>query len=431
MLDRIKRLNPHLQCYVHVAEESALRAADSATEELQRGFDRGPLHGVPISIKDIFFDKSFPTTAGMSTIPPSWRANDAIAVARARAAGAIILGTTVTTEGVFSGYRPGQTPPRNPWQDDFWPGASSSGPAVATAAGLCFGAYGSDTGGSVRFPAAANGITGIKPTWGRVPRTGTAPLAPSLDHIGTFGRNVVDADILLSVVEGYHRTDSTSLREVNNRPPSRQNLSGLRVGVDPSLEAALPTDVSEALQRAVQLMEDLGAQVVKVAFPDVVAATQAWETIASVEAMIAHSETYPAAEDQYGSELKVLLRKGREQTTAQLAAAEAHRVILKLALDDLFRSIDFFVCPAFPGQIPTLEEWDRAADEHSGSIARLTAPINLAGTPTVTLPIETDSRSMPIGLQICGPAESDGSLAIWAQTIQSRSVWHLSHPKTN
>lgn len=431
LLDRIERLNPYLQCFVHVAEESALYAADVACEELRQGLDRGPLHGVPIAIKDIFFDDLLPTTVGMLSIPGSWGRNTASVLDRARAAGAVILGTTVTTEGVFSGYRPGLSAPRNPWHRDFWPGASSSGPAVATASGLCFGALGSDTGGSIRFPAAANGIAGIKPTWGRVPRTGTAPLAPSLDHVGTFGRNVADADILLSVVEGHDPADPTSLQKIHQRPPARQNLTGLRIGVDPNFSAVMPSDVSAAMSGALHLMEDLGAEVVNSEFPDVMAATDAWETIASVEALAAHSETYPSKADQYGSELSVLLEKGAAQSAAKLAAAEAHRVRFKRSLDDLFGPIDFFVCPAFPGRIPTLDEWNGAADEHSGSIARLTAPFNLAGTPTVTFPIGSDSRSMPIGLQICGPAGSDGSIAVWSQTIQSRSVWHLKHPKTS
>jgi amidase len=197
-LDRIAMLDGTLASYAVVTAERAMAEAREAEADIVASRYRGPLHGVPLAVKDLFWTCDVPTAAGM-TIHKRFRpTEDATAVRRLREAGAVLLGKLQMTEGAYSDHHPEITPPRNPWNADYWPGISSSGPGVAVAAGLCFGALASDTGGSIRWPSAANGLTGIKPTWGRVSRHGVFDLAPSLDHIGP--RSVADAAALLAAV---------------------------------------------------------------------------------------------------------------------------------------------------------------------------------------------------------------------------------------
>ena len=201
-LDRIAALDGELGSYVHVMAETAMVQAEVAQAEIAAGRYRGPLHGVPIGLKDLFWTKGV-STAGGTAVHRNYRPDkDASVVQRLNQAGAVILGKLQLTEGAYSDHHPSVTPPKNPWNADYWPGISSSGPAVATAAGLCYGALASDTGGSIRWPCAANGLTGLKPSWGRVSRYGMFELAATLDHVGTIARSAADAGAMLGVVAG-------------------------------------------------------------------------------------------------------------------------------------------------------------------------------------------------------------------------------------
>jgi len=210
-LDRIATLDGRLASYAHVTAERAMDEARAAEADIIAGRYRGPLHGIPLAVKDLFWTEGMPTSAG-TTIYKSFRpAEDATAVRRLREAGAVLLGKLQMTEGAYSDHHPAITSPRNPWNADYWPGISSSGPGVAVAAGLCFGALASDTGGSIRWPSAANGLTGLKPTWGRVSRHGVFDLAPSLDHVGPMARSVADAAAILTAVAGADPADPTAV----------------------------------------------------------------------------------------------------------------------------------------------------------------------------------------------------------------------------
>jgi amidase len=210
-LARIAALDGELGSYVHVMAESAMAQAEAAQAELAAGQYRGPLHGVPIALKDLFWTKGHPTAAG-SIIHSHYRPDhDASVVRRLNEAGAVVLGKLQLTEGAYSDHHPSVTPPKNPWHSDYWPGISSSGPAVATAAGLCYGALASDTGGSIRWPCAANGLTGLKPSWGRVSRYGMFELAATLDHVGPIARSAADAGAMLGVIAGSDPEDPTAV----------------------------------------------------------------------------------------------------------------------------------------------------------------------------------------------------------------------------
>ncbi len=200
LLERIEMVDCFLGSYATVMATQALADARRSDQEIAAGRARGPLHGVPVAVKDLLWTADAPTSHGM-TIFKSYKASeDATAVRRLREAGAVVLGKLQMTEGAFGSHHPQIRPPVNPWGATLWPGVSSSGAGVATAAGLCFGSLGTDTGGSIRFPAAANGITGLKPTWGRVSRYGAFGLAPSMDHVGPMTRSAADAGAVLQVI---------------------------------------------------------------------------------------------------------------------------------------------------------------------------------------------------------------------------------------
>jgi amidase len=232
-LDRIARLDGKLKSYTHVMGSSALEQADAADKEIAKGKVRGPLHGVPIAVKDLCWTKDAPTAAGMKIYRNNRPGEDATVVTRLKEAGAVILGKLQLTEGAYADHHPDIDPPRNPWDATLWPGASSSGSGVATATGLCYGSLGSDTGGSIRFPSAANSVTGLKPTWGRVSRYGVFELAATLDHIGPMARTAVDCGAILGAIAGADPKDPTAVLEpVPDYLDLNGSLRGTRIGVD-------------------------------------------------------------------------------------------------------------------------------------------------------------------------------------------------------
>ena len=211
LLERIERLEPSLHAYATVMAATALESAKRAEAEIAAGSYRGPLHGVPVAVKDLCYTKGVPTMGGMAIYRDFVPDFDATVVKRLDQAGAILLGKLNLTEGAMVGYHPDFEVPRSPWDPDLWPGASSSGSGVATAAGLCFGSLGTDTGGSIRYPSQTAGIVGLKPTYGRVSRHGVLPLAPSMDHVGPMTRRVADAAAMLQVIGGPDPNDPTTL----------------------------------------------------------------------------------------------------------------------------------------------------------------------------------------------------------------------------
>ncbi len=220
MLDRIARVDPQLKSYATVMTDQALADARTALQEIEAGHYRGPLHGVPIGIKDLCFTRGVRTMGGTAVLKNFIPAFDATVVSKLRSAGAVILGKLNLSEGAAAGYNPSFDVPLNPWRADRWPGISSSGSGVATVAGLCFASIGTDTGGSIRDPASANGVVGLKPTYGRVSRYGVLAMARSLDHVGCLARTVADAAIMFDAIAGSDPQDPTSLLNEPNQPPS-------------------------------------------------------------------------------------------------------------------------------------------------------------------------------------------------------------------
>src|ERR1700759_1327634 len=277
MLGRIEQLDGKLKSYAYVMAESALAEAATAEKEIAAGKVKGPLHGVPIAVKDLCWAKGAPAAHGM-TIHRDFRpTEDATVVARLKEAGAIILGKLQQTEGAYADHHPKIYPPKNPWNEDLWSGASSSGSGSATAAGLCFGSLGTDTGGSIRFPSAANGITGLKPTWGRVSRYGAFELAATLDHIGPMARSAADCGAMLGTIAGRDPKDTTAvpLPVPDYLARLSGDLRGVVIGVDRRWTSEGTDEAaSKVLAEGLRVATDLGAKIKDITFPDAKAAIE-------------------------------------------------------------------------------------------------------------------------------------------------------------
>lgn len=432
-LDRIDALDHELGSYVHVMPETAIAEAKAADAEIANGQYRGPLHGVPIALKDLFWTKGIPTAAG-TTLHRDFRpGEDATVTRRIRDAGGVVLGKLQLTEGAYSDHHPLVTPPRNPWNRDYWPGISSSGSAVATAAGLCFGSLGSDTGGSIRWPCAANGLTGLKPSWGRVSRHGTFELAATLDHIGPIGRSAVDAGVLLGVIAGHDPNDPTSL--LNPVPDylaaAARDVRGLRIGVDAAWNGE---DVDVATQHvladAIDAFRALGAHTVNVRFPDVEQAIADWTPNCAVEAAVAHEATYPVRKNEYGPILGSLLEAGRALSGLDYQKILLRRLALRGQVTALFETIDLLLIPVHPFAPLTLA-MIRTLGEQPDLIAKLqryTCPFDMTGHPTITLPGGASADGLPIAFQLVAAHLDEATLVRAGAAFQRVTSWHRRHP---
>src|ERR1700722_5506249 len=302
LLARIERLDGQLRSYAYVMAEAALLHARAAEAEILRGEIRGPLHGVPIAVKDLCWTQGVPTAAGTTIYKDFRPTEDATVVRKLYAAGAIILGKLQLTEGAWAEHHPQIPPPVNPWNAAHWSGASSSGSGVATAAGLCYGSLGSDTGGSIRFPCAANGVTGIKPTWGRVSRYGVFELAASLDHVGPMARSVADAAALLTVMAGPDPQDPVTMLEMSEDfQVGGDSISGLRIGIDSEWNTAgSDAEVVAVMDGAIRTLASLGAEIVEIRMPDPSTVVEEFEINLSPETAAAHRLTYPLRQSEYG-----------------------------------------------------------------------------------------------------------------------------------
>jgi amidase len=433
LLDRIAALDPTLHSYATVMADSALAQARAAEAEIMAGKIRSPLHGVPIAVKDLCWTQGVPTAAGM-TIHQDYRpTEDATVVARLSAAGAITLGKLQLTESAFTDHHPDITPPRNPWNAEYWSGASSSGSGVATAAGLCYGSLGSDTGGSIRFPSAANGITGLKPTWGRVSRYGVFELAATLDHIGPMTRSAADAGAMLGVIAGADPHDPTALQDpVPNYLAGRQRgISGLRIGIDAAWNT---TGVDAATQQAVaaatEVIAGLGAELRPVTFPDSRQITADWFPNCAVETAVAHEATFPARAGEYGPGLTRLIEAGRALSGLDYQKIILRRLDFRGCVAALFETIDLLLIPAQGFAAPTVAMMAKLGEDEAllSGLLRYTCPFDMTGSPTITLPCGVTEAGQPIAFQLVSRHLEEALLVRAGIAFQSETDWHRRHP---
>lgn len=433
MLMRIEALDGGLRSYATVMTAVALAQAEQADAEISRGDVRGPLHGVPIGIKDLCATKDAPTHVGSIALR-NWNPNvDSTVVARLREAGAVFLGKLQMTEGAFAAHHPDIAPPVNPWGADYWTGVSSSGSGVATVAGLCFGSLGTDTGGSIRFPSHCCGVTGIKPTWGRVSRAGAYPLSESLDHIGPITRSAADAAAVLGVIAGRDGQDPTSLTAPvpNYMDALDTGIKGLRIGLDESFCAErVDPLVARTVLDAAEVLRGRGAEITPVECPDTEPVVTGWMPFCGAECAIAHEATYPAQADQYGPVLTSLIELGRKTTGIEYAKVQIERQKFAGALEALFDDVDLILAPAQPYPTPTNALME-ALGEEDGAVDRLiafTAPLDMSGSPTISLPSGFDDDGLPLGFQLIGPHLGEATLARAGHAYQQDTDWHTRRP---
>lgn len=437
MLERVATVDGRLKSYATVMTEQALAAARIAEREIQSGKYRGPLHGIPIAVKDLCYTKGVRTMGGLAVLADFVPDYDATVVTKLNEAGAILLGKLNLTEGATLGYHPDFALPINPWREDLWAGASSSGSGVATAAGLCFASLGTDTGGSIRFPSMANGVVGLKPTYGRVSRYGVLALAESLDHVGSMARRVADAAVVLQVIAGFDSNDPTSLNEPvpNMLDALRDGVEGVRIGfdrgyakdgVDPGLVAAIEAALGE--------LERIGARIVEVDMPDFPAGlVSAWFTICAYELRAAHAANYPARADAYGAYLRDFLEIALTVTGEAYSEASALRAKFNEQFVATLSTVDAVVCPASGVPFPI------SAETQYGNMAgfdkvlpnlgvQFTMPADFAGTPTISLPCGADKDGVPYTMQLLGGRLTEPMLCRIAHTYEAATEWRTRHP---
>jgi amidase len=435
VLDRIRKANPQLRAYLTILEDPALEAAARADMEIGAGRYRGPLHGVPIAVKDLCQTKGILTTCA-SKVLRDWRPDfSATLVERLEAVGAVMLGKLHMTEFAVGWYHPEIPGPVNPWGSDFWPGASSSGSGVATAAGLCFGSIGSDTGGSIRLPSAANGIVGLKPTWGRVSRYGVFPLGESLDHLGPMTRSVADAAHILNVIAGNDPADATSLRApVEDFAAARERgVNGLKIGVDEKYLSPASNEVGAAVIDAVRTLEKAGAKVHKVKLPDIEAPMASWITICAAETAAAHEAYYPARAADYGPGFRSFLEHGATIRGQDYAKAHIVREGFATRFQALFESIDLLACASMAqAAVP-----NNVLPENASALIRpnpllhFTALYNSSRNPTLSLPCAKAASGAPPSLQLVGALLGEATLIHAGAAFERATDWHQQHPPLN
>jgi amidase len=431
LLERIDRLDGRLKSYVTLTPEAAVRDAARLDAERAAGRLRGPLHGVPIAVKDLCDTAGVATAAGTTIHAARLPDRDATVVARLKQAGAVLLGKLKMTEGAYGVHHPAVEPPVNPWNAAYWTGVSSSGSGVATAAGLCFGSLGSDTGGSIRFPSSMNGLTGLKPTWGRVSRAGVFPLAESLDHVGPMCRNARDVALMLGVIAGADPDDPTAAPQPvpDYLAEIERGVRGVRLGVPGNL-VGMDDDAQRAFDNARAAFEAMGARPIEVALPEFDEAALAWIGLCALEAALAHQATFPARRSEYGPDLAALLDLGHRLSGLELAARQRIRARVKGEIETLLAQLDLLLLPVMGQAAYTLAGLAAAGRTPQTTTARLryTAPFDMSGHPTLTLPGGMTQDGVPVGFQIAGRAFDEARILAAGQAYQRATDWHARRP---
>lgn len=431
-LDRIARFDPVLRGYVHVAKD-ARAAAERAERAIRAGHWRGRLHGIPVAVKDNYLTADMPTTAGTSARGISFPLRDSAAASRLRQAGAILLGKTRTHEFAWGTTTP---PTRNPWNAERIPGGSSGGSGAVLAAGLCVAALGSDTGGSIRIPASLCGTVGLKPSFGRVSRTGIVPHSWSLDHAGPLTRSVADAAIMLGVLAGYDPSDPGCrdypvpdyLAALNG------SVQGLRIAVcrNHFFDSNQPA-VDEAVEHALGWFSAQGATVRDVTLPNLEYGLGAIFAIELSSSTAYHDVSLRSGRvEEFASDVRTLVELGRLVTGPDYLKAEQYRHVLMNDFRVLFRHADLLVGPTLPVTAPRVgESMVAVAGGRESALAatwRLTYPYNLAGLPAISIPCGFDEQGLPIGLQIAGRPFDEESVLRAAHAYEAAHPWKDRHP---
>jgi Asp-tRNAAsn/Glu-tRNAGln amidotransferase A subunit and related amidases len=410
-LRRIEKLQPALNAFLTVTGESALAEAGRMDRERREGMDRGPLHGIPVAHKDLLCTKGIVTTGGSPLFADYIPNFDATAVERLREAGAVLVGKTHLHELAYgiTSNNPHYGPARNPWDPRRIPGGSSGGSAIAVATGMAMLATGTDSGGSIRVPAAFCSVTGLKPTYGRVSRFGVLPLAFSLDHVGPIARTVRDCALALSALAGPDSRDpSCSPRPVPAYlPPPEPDLKGIRIGVP---ENFFYEKVEAVIDNAVHFMayrsEDLGAQLVPVRVPDGAQLNAIAQITLLAEAAAVHEPYLRRKANRYSPEVRALLDMGRMLSATDYLQAQRLRARIRGVYGNLLRDVDCLLVPATPVLPPLIGqqevEINGQVEDTRLAVTRLVRGVNALGLPALAMPAGFTGNGLPVGMQLIG-----------------------------
>ncbi len=432
-LERIRATEERLRAFIHVDVEGAREAARQRDAEARRGQIRGPLHGIPLAVKDLFDQAGLPTTAGAAIRRGHRAKTTATAVQRLLDAGAVVIGKTNLHEFAFgvTSVNPHFGAVANPWDPERVAGGSSGGSAAAVAVGCCAAALGTDTGGSVRIPAALCGVVGLKPTFGRVSRHGVVPLAWSFDTVGPLARSVADAALLLSVLAGPDPQDPLTGRSAPFGPQVPPAPPSFRIGRlrGPLFDEGLDVEVGTALERACTLLARAGGRVEEVGVEAALAGQAAQTTILFAEASTYHRRAYPGRLAEYGPDVRELLAAGATiPATAYVDAQRVQGVVIRQTRR-LLADFDALICAAVPVQAPLIEEVDPARGEGwrraRAPLSRLTRLFNLTGLPAVAVPVGRARSGLPLGVQLAAAPGEEARLLAIAAVLEAAAGWTL------
>jgi aspartyl-tRNA(Asn)/glutamyl-tRNA(Gln) amidotransferase subunit A len=431
-LARIEKLNPSLNAFITVTAESALAQARSAEAEILQGRWRGPLHGIPLALKDLIDTAGVRTTAASAIFKDRVPAEDAEVVCRLKDAGAVLLGKNNLHECAYGGSSMisyyGEV--HNPWNLAHITGGSSGGSAAAVAAGLCYGAIGTDTAGSVREPAALCGIVGLKPSYGRVSVRGVIPLSLSLDHVGPIARTVSDAAVMLQAIAGYDAKDANS----SNMAVS-DYLAGIRDGSKPARIGVprkfffedIDPEVASAVEEALAVLRTLAGDLREIELE-----VPTDRTLQSAEAYAYHAEFVSRSPELYLPETLRRIRKGEDISAGEVEERRRELQQIRSEIDNVFETVDALVTPTMPVPAPAIDELKQNPDmlrPRELLLLRNTRPVNVWGLPAISVPCGFTAAGLPIGLQIIGPHWGEARVVRLAYAYEQATDWHKQSPE--
>ena len=437
-LERIAAVNDRLKAYITVYDEQARQVARAAEAMIMAGHRLGPLHGVPIALKDNIALQGLRTTAGSKVLADWVPHEDATVAARLKGAGAIFVGKTNMHEFAWGGTtdNPHYGTCRNPWDDERFPAGSSGGSGVAVAARTCYGALGTDTGGSIRLPSAINGIVGIRPTIGRVSNHGVIPLAWSMDTVGPMARSVEDCALMFNVIAGHDPKDEASALEpvTDYTADLARGVKGLRIGIVPGyFFHHLQPPVHDAVRHALATLEGLGATAVDVEIAHIHGNISAQLTIEAAEPSTYHQGWLREHPDAYGDDVRSLLEIGEMLLATHYIQAQRYRRLLRREFLDAFKSVDVFICPSLPFTATRVRETtvvieNGVAEDMLSAIMQFTGVPSLTGLPSLNVPCGFDDDGLPIGMQIIGQPFDEITLFRVGAAFQSVTDFHTRGP---
>ena len=437
-LARVAKVDPILRAYISVFDDQARQVARAAELLIMAGHDLGPLHGVPIALKDNVATQGQRTTAGSKILADWVPAHDATVASRLRRAGAVFIGKLNMHEFAWGGTsdNPHYGAVRNPWNIDRFPAGSSGGSGAAVAARACYGAIGTDTGGSIRLPAAINGIVGIRPTYGRVSNHGIIPLAWSMDTAGPMARTVEDCALMFGVLAGHDAADPASARVPAHDYLARLNdgVKGLRIGVVPGyFFHHLQPAVHAAVIAALKLLEAAGAEVVEVDIKNIHGNISAQLTIESAEPSTYHQRWLRERPDDYGADVRTLLEVGEMLLATHYLQAQRYRTLLRNEFLEAFDKVDIFLCPTLPfaatpvGAMTVVIE-NGIEEDMLSAIMQYTGVPSLTGLPALAVPCGFDSDGLPVGMQLIGKPFDEATLFRVGAAYQALTDFHHKAP---